>query len=348
MLSPNSDFAVHIHRKSSTANHQNLYTVGVWQGTCLHAICHIEPIENALLALRRFFEQDDEPKGYADRSNGQSAGKGARITPKSGSRTVYNRYIFVLRRVLLMPVHHAIDLPALIATADPKTEQLTKGLFSNAEVTHRASSVLKAAQSAKSEIIIMDLNMPGIVANDMIQRLKAMDCSVIVISSENQISEAGNALRMGALDYVVRPFTSEDLRTRIAARLQPRNQLRQFDEPLAHLVEKLHDPDTGRLDAQLIAQFFGFKVAELARILDKRVGTVSKTSNAPALQDALRPLEVVASGLLRLLGSETRMRIWLQAANPALDGHAPIELLQRGKITELAEFVQDLLEGRPA
>ncbi|HEV3037815.1 MAG TPA: response regulator [Candidatus Angelobacter sp.] len=247
-----------------------------------------------------------------------------------------------------MPVPRAIDLPALIATADPKTEQLTKGLFSTAEVTHRASSVLQAAESAKSEIIIVDLSMPGIAANNVIQLLRDVKCPVFVISSENQMSEAGNALRMGALDYVVKPFTSEDLRTRIAARLQPHNQTRQLDEPLAHLVEKLHDPKTGRLDAQRIAQFFGFKVAELARMLEKRVGTVSKTANAPALQDALRPLEVIASGLLRLLGSETRVRMWLQAANPALDGHAPVELLQRGKVAELADFVQDLLEGRPA
>lgn len=40
--------------------------------------------------------------------------------------------------------------------------------------------------------------------------------------------------------------------------------------------------------------------------------------------------------------------MWMQAANPALDGHAPIELLPMGKTHDLAEFVQDLLEGRPA
>lgn len=97
------------------------------------------------------------------------------------------------------------------------------------------------------------------------------------------MSEAGNALRMGALDYVVKPFSTTDLRTRITARLppaRPKSAARQFDAPLSHLVEKLHDSETGRLDAQRIAHFFGLKVAALARILDKRVGTISKTSNA--------------------------------------------------------------------
>ncbi|HEV2961237.1 MAG TPA: response regulator [Candidatus Angelobacter sp.] len=250
-----------------------------------------------------------------------------------------------------MSAQNMIDMSALIATDDPKTERLTKGIFSKTEVTHTASAVLQAARSAKSQIIIMDLSMPGISPNQVIRRLKAMDCSVIVISSGNQVSEAGKALRSGALDYVVKPFTTEDLCTRISARLGPsrlQEPIRQSDAPLLHLIEKLHDPETGRLDAQRIAHFFGLKVAELARILKKRVGTVSKTSNAPALQEALRPLESIASGLLRLLGGEARVRMWLQAANPALDGHAPMELLRMGKIADLGDFVQDLLEGRPA
>src|SRR4029077_20448302 len=117
---------------------------------------------------------------------------------------------------------------------------------------------------------------------------------------------------------------------------------------LPHLVEKLHDSKSGHLDAKEASDFFGLKVAEFARIIGRRVSTVHKTSTAPGLQEALRPFEAMASGLLRLTGSERRARMWLHAPNPALDGHAPFEWLQMGKAADLANFIQDLLEGRPA
>jgi uncharacterized protein (DUF2384 family) len=125
-------------------------------------------------------------------------------------------------------------------------------------------------------------------------------------------------------------------------------ELGHLDPAMPHLVEKLHDPASGKLHARRVAAFFGMSVSDLARTLEKRLATVSKTPDAPALQDDLRRLAAIASGLLRVTGSHRRARVWLQAPHPALEGHAPIELLHLRKVTELGEFVQDMLEGRPS
>ena len=87
----------------------------------------------------------------------------------------------------------------------------------------------------------------------------------------------------------------------------------------------------------------------MARFLGRGVSTVlDKTPSSSGLQAGLRPFETIASGILRLTGSERRARMWLHSANPALQTHAPIELIRRGRVAELGSFVQDLLEGRPA
>jgi len=56
-----SEFALHIHKISGNKEHPDLYTIGIWDGTLLRAICHIQPIECALAALRRTLEETTRP-----------------------------------------------------------------------------------------------------------------------------------------------------------------------------------------------------------------------------------------------------------------------------------------------
>jgi len=53
----NPEFSLHVHKISRTAQHDELYTIGLWRGTVLCGICHVQPIDHALAALRRVLEQ---------------------------------------------------------------------------------------------------------------------------------------------------------------------------------------------------------------------------------------------------------------------------------------------------
>jgi hypothetical protein len=59
---PNSEFVLHI-LKSPRRGVDPVYTIGIWQctatGSQLRAICHVEPIERALAAIRRELNHAD-------------------------------------------------------------------------------------------------------------------------------------------------------------------------------------------------------------------------------------------------------------------------------------------------
>jgi hypothetical protein len=52
----NSEFSLHVHRTTGPDRQTNRYTIGLWNGIVLRAICHIEPLDNALAALRLVLE----------------------------------------------------------------------------------------------------------------------------------------------------------------------------------------------------------------------------------------------------------------------------------------------------
>jgi DNA-binding response OmpR family regulator len=255
---------------------------------------------------------------------------------------------------------------AVIATADKVLSSKATSLFQHAYKVFNASHLEGAVEKARArnaptaaehepapDVILLDLDMPDLTAEHVARlRAETEDApGIILLASSGE--EALPALRAGAEDWVLKPVRWDDLRTRIRKlleehALQRRTEVPAMDPPLPHLVESLHNPEDGHLDAREVADFFGLRLAELARAIGRGVSTVHKTPTAGGLQHSLRPFEAMASGLLRLTGSRQRALMWLNAANPALEGHAPIEWVKQGNIAALASFIQDLLEGRPA
>lgn len=113
-----------------------------------------------------------------------------------------------------------------------------------------------------------------------------------------------------------------------------------------HLVPDLRNR-TGRLDARKVAVLFGIPLAEVARIAGRQLSTVHKTPASPSLQQPLSLFERIAAALLPLAGSEEGLRMWLNAPNRDLAGHAPIALLSQGQGEIVAELLEDALVGQP-
>ncbi|HEY3266188.1 MAG TPA: MbcA/ParS/Xre antitoxin family protein [Armatimonadota bacterium] len=117
---------------------------------------------------------------------------------------------------------------------------------------------------------------------------------------------------------------------------------------LRHAAPELHAPQSGRLDAARVARLLGVPLAELARLLGKRPGTVAKTPDAPALQPGLRVYERIAAPLLHLAGAPERLRAWLNAPNPSLGGETPMKLILEGHGEAVAGLVERIALGEPA
>ena len=61
-----------------------------------------------------------------------------------------------------------------------------------------------------ADLLILDINMPGYSGMDLLRDIRArrIDTDVILITAANDSKTLGTALRLGAIDYLVKPFKS--------------------------------------------------------------------------------------------------------------------------------------------
>ena len=85
---------------------------------------------------------------------------------------------------------------------------------------------LEAARRLEPSLIITDLKMPQMDGIEMLTALRAEGCTayVIILTAYDNFAYAQSALRLGAVDYLLKPFHDGDLEnavTRIQQRRQP-------------------------------------------------------------------------------------------------------------------------------
>jgi DNA-binding response OmpR family regulator len=69
--------------------------------------------------------------------------------------------------------------------------------------------------------VILDLMLPGLHGLDVLKRLREeCDVPVLVLSARNETPDKVRALKLGADDYVTKPFWPEELLARVAARMR--------------------------------------------------------------------------------------------------------------------------------
>lgn len=97
--------------------------------------------------------------------------------------------------------------------------------------------------------------------------------------------------------------------------------------PLANVVSELHCPTSGRLDAKRAAEVFGLTLSEMARVLGRNLSTVSKTPDAPAIQDGLSAFERIAARLVADGCEVASIRMWAKTPSAAYAGRPPHDLI---------------------
>lgn len=126
-----------------------------------------------------------------------------------------------------------------------------------------------------------------------------------------------------------------------------------FHQPYLEASLPIRNSNSHRLDAKLVAKYFGISLRELARILDKSHATIAKTPDSKNLQALLQPFEAILRGRLLVENSDQLFRQWLNTACdefPKQEGKipTPMDIIRMGHPEVVAALVDDALTGQPA
>ncbi len=102
-----------------------------------------------------------------------------------------------------------------------------------------AGEALIALPTSRCDLLLVDLNMPEMQGPDMLRMAQSLDANLvgIVMTGQGTISNAVEAMRAGALDFIVKPFRLSAILPVIARALQVR-RLRVMNATLEQSVRK--------------------------------------------------------------------------------------------------------------
>lgn len=89
------------------------------------------------------------------------------------------------------------------------------------KVVHDGRAALQAMTQQKPDLVVLDLMLPGIDGWEITRRLRAEgNTPIIMLTARKEESDRILGLEMGADDYVVKPFSPQELVSRVRAVLR--------------------------------------------------------------------------------------------------------------------------------
>ena len=82
------------------------------------------------------------------------------------------------------------------------------------EIANTGTRALEQLHRKPYDLLVADLRLPDINGMDVIKQIKAdgSDTGIIVITGYSTVETAVNAMRIGASDYLAKPFTDDQIR----------------------------------------------------------------------------------------------------------------------------------------
>ncbi len=114
---------------------------------------------------------------------------------------------------------------------------LTDTLKAEGYRVHSANNgelALQLAASAPPELVLLDINLPGMNGFDVCRRLRARpetrDTPIVFISTLQETVEKVKGFELGAVDYITKPYQREELLARVRTHLELHRLRRHFKE----------------------------------------------------------------------------------------------------------------------
>jgi signal transduction histidine kinase len=204
---------------------------------------------------------------------------------------------------------------------------------------------LRLALTTRPDLILTDFNMPKMTGQELLQRLRQEtsldDVPVIVLTGHEDDQLRVDLLRNGAQDFLVKPFSVEELRVRIANLLR----VKQARELLQDELQS-RERDIGALVAEVAARRAALQAAleaaQIARDTAERASQAKTTFLALVSHELRTPLAV-----LRLTVDRLRVRAGALAPPapvPGGPGGGPEVLRMEAALDRLKSIVDGVID----
>jgi CheY-like chemotaxis protein len=181
---------------------------------------------------------------------------------------------------------------------------------------------IRAMERDRFDVIVTDLVMPGMSGADLVRRIKATDPEqdVVVVTGVVDVRSAVDAMKLGASEYLLKPFDRDALATALDAILQRRRLHAERDRLLAENIEYMAERS---LFERAISMFSTLSIEALA---EKMVASLAG--------------ELDADGAALWLVSETQQDLLVLAAV-----HGLVRGSQEAETLRTPELPKPLREG---
>ena len=100
---------------------------------------------------------------------------------------------------------------------------------------------IKAAQRNCPNLALLDIRLPGVDGMKILEKLKGIDKDLIIImlTADTEVKDAVKAMKLGAFDYVTKPFDNEELTLIIKKALHTQYLSREVDILRKRLSDRL-------------------------------------------------------------------------------------------------------------
>jgi DNA-binding response OmpR family regulator len=179
---------------------------------------------------------------------------------------------------------------------------------------------LKKAQAVRPDLVLSDVNMPGLDGFSLCRRLRdaGIDAPIVLLTARDTEIDQALGLELGADDYVTKPFSTRVLLARVGALLR-REQMRRAPEPADSTIRAGElELSTERMEATFRGRAFATTVTEF-RLLCVLAGRPGVVFTREQLLERIRGDDSVVVD--RLVDTYVRrLRRKIEEIDPTFDG----------------------------
>ncbi|TPQ37304.1 DNA-binding response regulator [Bradyrhizobium guangdongense] len=188
----------------------------------------------------------------------------------------------------------------------PMRESLVELLQDAGYTVHayaRAEELLSRGSDLEPGCIVSDVRMPGMDGLTLLRRLRIAGLALpfMLITSHGDVSMAVAAMKLGAVDFLEKPFEADTLLTAIDSALRPRSS------------------DTGAIDVEVARQTLQKLTSREIEVFEGLVAGKSNKEIAAALGISPRTVEFHRAHIMDKTGTKglpDLVRLWLAGNVP--------------------------------